>query len=145
MTVRIDLENDSVMNGDHVRGHVEWISSGKEPRKIEVVCRWRIAGSGNKLTEVVETEVEENIAARSQITIPFDFPIPLQPLTYDGKQFNVVWEIAVNVDLPFAFDEQETKVFTVRARPYDEKEFDRIEYGDDDDDEDEDEEASRNT
>ena len=141
MTIRIDLERDSVLNGDSVRGRAEWVSSGKEPRKIEVVCRWRITGRANKHKEVIETKTEGNIAARNQITIPFEFPISIAgPLSYEGKQFSIVWEIIATVDLPMAFDEEETKVFTVRPRPYDAEEFERLEYDEDDEDEEEEEE-----
>lgn len=143
MTIRIDLERDSVLNGDSVRGRAEWVSSGKEPRKIEVECRWRITGRANKHVEVIETMIEDNIAARNQITIPFDFPISIsEPLSYEGKQFGIVWEIVATVDLPMAFDEEETKTFTVRPRPYDAEEFARLEdeeYGEDDEDDEEDE------
>jgi hypothetical protein len=141
MTIRIDLERDSVLNGDSIRGRAEWVSSGKEPRKIEVVCRWRITGRANKNVEVIETKTEDNIAARNQITIPFEFPISIAgPLSYEGKQFNIVWEIVATVDLPMAFDEEETKTFTVRPRPYDAEEFARLEDDEDDEDYDEDEE-----
>ena len=140
MTIRIDLERDSVLNGDSIRGRAEWVSSGKEPRKIEVVCRWRITGRANKHKEVIETKTEDNIAARNQITIPFEFPISISgPLSYEGKQFSIVWEIVATVDLPMAFDEEETKTFTVRPRPYDAEEFARFEDDEDDDDEDEEE------
>jgi hypothetical protein len=141
MTIRIDLDKDSVLNGENVRGRAEWVSGGKEPRKIEVVCRWRITGRANKNVEVIETKIEDNIAARNQITIPFEFPISISgPLSYEGKQFNIVWEIVATVDLPMAFDEEETKVFTVRPRPYDAEEFARLEDEEDDEDYDEDEE-----
>jgi hypothetical protein len=144
MTIRIDLERDSVLNGDSVRGRAEWVSRGKEPRKIEVVCRWRITGRANKNVGVIETKTEDNIAARNQITIPFEFPISIDgPLSYEGKQFNIVWEIVATVDLPMAFDEEETKVFTVRPRPYDAEEFARLEYDEDDDEDEEGEEEDQ--
>ncbi|MDQ6799314.1 MAG: hypothetical protein M3041_00590 [Acidobacteriota bacterium] len=138
MTIRIELEGDSVVNGDSLRGRAEWVSSGKEPRNIEVVCRWRIAGRANKLEQVIETKSEDNIAGRNQITIPFEFPISIAgPLSYEGKQFSIVWEIVATVDLPFAFDEEETKTFTVRPRPYDAEEFARLEDAEDGEEEDE--------
>jgi hypothetical protein len=136
MTIRVDLERDSVLNGENVRGRAEWVSSGKEPRKIEVVCRWRIAGRANKNEQIVQTKTEENMASRSQITIPFEFPIPIGgPLSYEGKQFSIIWEIVATADLPFAFDEEEAKAFTVRPRPYDREEFARLEDENDDEEE----------
>ena len=142
MTIRIELEKDSVLNGESVRGRAEWVSGGKEPRKIEVVCRWRIAGKGNKHKELVDTKVEENIASRNQISIPFDFQLPLSPLSYEGEQFSIIWEIVATADLPFAFDEEESKTFTVRPRPYDREEFEKIEDGDYDEEDEEDDEGS---
>jgi len=142
MTIRIELEKDSVLNGESVRGGAQWVSGGKEPRKIEVVCRWRIAGKGNKHKELVDTKVEENIASRNQISIPFDFQLPLSPLSYEGEQFSIIWEIVATADLPFAFDEEESKTFTVRPRPYDREEFEKIEDGDYDEEDEEDDEGS---
>ena len=137
MTIRIDLDRDTVLNGENVRGRAEWVSTGKEPRKIEVVCRWRITGRANKTVQVIDTKIEDSIASRNQITIPFEFPISIAgPLSYEGKQFNIVWEIVATADLPMAFDEEETKVFTVRPRPYDAEEFARLEEEDGVDDED---------
>ncbi len=144
MTIRIELERDSVLNGDKLAGRVEWMSSGKEPRKIAVVCQWRVTGRGRSLTEEVERAVEENIASRNQITVPFDFQIPLSPLTYQGKYFSMVWEVVATADLRLAFDEEETKTFTVRPRPYDREEFDRLE-GEDYDEEEEEEEEDAST
>ena len=144
MTIRIELPNDSVLNGEKLAGRVEWQSSGKEPRKIEVVCQWRVTGRAKKLTEVVEREVEENIASRTQITVPFNFQIPLSPLSYEGKYFSMVWEVVATADLPLAFDEEDTKTFTVRPRPYDRDEFDRLE-GEDYDEEEEEEEEEPST
>jgi len=142
MTIRIELEKDSVLNGESVRGRAEWVSGGKEPRKIEVVCRWRIAGKGNRHKELVDTKVEENIASRNQISIPFDFQLPLSPLSYEGELFSIIWEIVATADLPFAFDEEESKTFTVRPRPYDREEFEKIEDGDYDEEDEEDDEGS---
>ena len=144
MTIRIDLDRDVVLNGEHVRGRAEWVSTGKEPRKIEVVCRWRITGRANKNVQVIETKTEDNIASRNQITIPFEFPISITgPLSYEGKQFSIVWEIVATVDLPMAFDEEETRVFTVRPRPYDAEEFARLEDEEDGVEDDEDEEDEK--
>src|SRR5262249_34673677 len=111
MTIRIELEHDSVLNGEKIAGRVEWMSGGKEPRKIEAVCQWRVKGRANWMTKVVQRQVEKNIGSRTQITIPFEFQIPLTPLSYDGRYFSIVWEIVATADLPFAFDEEERKAF----------------------------------
>lgn len=125
--IRVKLEKEEVLNGEPLRGQAEWTSEGKEPRKIEVTCRWRIEGKGRRAEELVDLEIEANMAARQQITIPFEFVIPvLGPLTYDGKLFRVVWEIVANADMPFALDERDIKSFIVRPRRYDAEEFARM-------------------
>ena len=133
MTLRIELERDSVENGDPVRGRVQWMSTGKEPRKIVLVCRWRITGKANSHEENLSEKIE-HVDGRSQATIPFDVTIPTHgPLTYDGQLFGVVWEIVATADLPMAFDEEEKKVFTVKPRVFVKEEF--AEEEDEDDDE----------
>ena len=140
MTIRVELEHDSVLNGESLRGRAEWVSSGKAPRSIEVVCRWRITGKPYRHELVIGT-VEDNREGLSQATLPFEFAIPIAgPLSYEGEQFNIVWEIVATADLPRAFNEEETKVFTVRPRPYVAGEFVEVDDDEDDDEEDEDEE-----
>ena len=63
-----------------------------------------------------------------------------EPVSYDGKLFRVVWEIVATVDLPFAADEKETRVFTVKPAAWTEEQYRRWEEGLDEDDEDEGEE-----
>jgi hypothetical protein len=137
--IRIELEQEAIVNGDHLRGHAQWNSEGKQARKLEVLCRWRVEGKGRKHEEIVDLEID--VAPGPEVTIPFDFEIPLLgPLSYDGKLFRIVWEIMVRADLPLAFDAEETKPFTVRPRPYDPEEFAQLDEEDEDDGEGEKEE-----
>ncbi len=120
--IRIELDQDEIHNGERLRGQMQWSSNGKAPRKLEVLCRWRVEGKGRKREEIVDLELD--VAPSAQVTIPFDFEIPIVgPLSYDGQLFRIVWEIVARADLPFARDEVETKTFTVRPRPYDPQEF----------------------
>jgi len=120
--IRIDLAQDEIRNGEHLRGRAQWNSEGKDARKLEVLCRWRVEGKGSKHEEIIDLEID--VAPEPQVTIPFDFEIPLVgPLSYDGTLFRIVWEIVVRADLPLARDQEEAKTFTVRPRPYDPKEF----------------------
>jgi len=112
--IRVELKNDRLAVGERVAGQAVWNSSGsKQPRKIEVICRWRIEGK-KKAESLLDSATEENIEGRAQVAVPFDFKVPFAgPVSYDGKLFRVVWEIVANVDLPFATDETDTKVITV--------------------------------
>lgn len=129
--IRLELEQEEILNGEHLCGQMQWSSDGKEPRKLEVLCRWRVEGKGRKREEIVDFEID--VAPATQVTIPFDFEIPLLgPLSYDGKLFRIIWEIVARADLPFARDQVETRTFVVRPRPYVREEFD---YEEDEEDE----------
>jgi hypothetical protein len=117
--IRLELSQESVHNGDQVTGHASWSSSGgKEPRNVQVTCRWRIEGKTRRKEEVIDK-------ASGGHEVAFNFQIPREgPVSYDGKLFRIVWEIVARADIPFALDEQEVKSFLVRPRPWNEKEWD---------------------
>lgn len=134
--IRIELTQEEIRNGEELRGTMHWNSDGKAPRKLEVLCRWRVVGKGRKHEEIIDLEID--VAPQTQVTIPFTFEIPHDgPLSYDGKLFRIVWEIVGRADLPMARDQEEVKPFVVRARPYDPEEWT---FGDDDEEEFEEEE-----
>ena len=118
--IRVEFSQEKVRNGDSLTGRVVWTASGKkQPRKIEAICRWRIEGKGRRKETIVDQELGLDVGSRTEVSVPFDFTIPLPgPLSYDGKLFRVIWEIVGRADLPFAIDEVETKVFTVVPRPW---------------------------
>ena len=128
--IRLELSQESVHNGEHVTGHAAWSSSGgKEPRNVHVICRWRIEGKARRKEEVIDK-------ASGGHDVTFNFKIPRDgPVSYDGKLFRIVWEIVARADIPFALDEEEVKSFSVRPRPWNEKEW-REEEEDDDEEED---------
>jgi sporulation-control protein spo0M len=127
--IRLELSQESVHNGDRVTGHAAWSSSGgKEPRNVQVICRWRIEGKPRRKEEVIDK-------ASGGHEVPFNFQIPRDgPVSYDGKLFRIVWEIVATADIPFALDEEEVKSFLVRPRPWNADEWKEEEDEDDDDD-----------
>jgi len=127
--IRIALSELKVKNGERVRGNVTFEGT-KTPRKIEVVCRWRVEGRGRSREEVVDR------AESQDMTVSFDFAIPKEgPLTYDGQLLRIIWEVWANADLPMARDESDVATFTVVPRKWDPKE-----WAESDDDEEEEEE-----
>jgi hypothetical protein len=115
--IRIALSEQKVKNGERVKGSVTFEGS-KAPRKIEVICRWRIEGKGRSHEEVVDRSESE------AMTIPFDFAIPREgPLSYDGQLLRIIWEIAADADIAMAFDEHEAVAFTVVPRKWDPAEW----------------------
>jgi hypothetical protein len=127
--IRVELSQEKVRNGDLLTGRVVWTASGKkQPRKIEAICRWRIEGKGRRKETIVDQELGLDVESRSEVSVQFDFTIPLHgPLSYDGKLFRVVWEVVGRADLPFAIDEVETKAFTVVPRPWNPEEWKELE------------------
>jgi hypothetical protein len=123
--IRVELSQEKSLNGDSLTGRVVWTASGKkQPRKIEAICRWRIEGKGRRKETIVDQELALDVDSRTEVSVPFDFDIPLHgPLSYDGKLFRVIWEIVGRADLPFAIDEVETKAFTVLPRPWNPEEW----------------------
>ena len=136
--IRIDLAANGVKNGERMKGSVTWRAEGsKTPRAIEVVCRWRTTGKAKHQEVLDRVEVA---APAAETVIPFDFAIPLYgPLSYTGKLLQIVWEVAVNVDLPMARDEHEVKSFDVLARRWDPNDW--VEEDEEDDDEEPEEEV----
>lgn len=116
--IRIELAEPTVRNGERLKGRVAWEGS-KTPRRIEVVCRWRIEGRGRGREEVIDR-------AESEATsVPFDFEIPKEgPLTYDGTLLRIIWEVAAEADIPRGRDEEAVTVFTVVARKWNPEEWD---------------------
>lgn len=127
--IRVELSQEKVRNGDSLTGRVVWTASGKkQPRKVEAICRWRIEGRGRRKETIVDQELGLEVESRSEVSVPFDFSIPLRgPLSYEGKLFRVIWEIVGRADLPFAIDEVEAKAFTVAPRPWNAEEWKELE------------------
>jgi hypothetical protein len=145
--IRVQLSQEKVRNGDSLTGRVMWTASGKkQPRKIEAICRWRIEGKGRRKETIVDQELGLDVESRSEVSVQFDFTIPLYgPLSYDGKLFRVIWEVVGRADLPFAIDEVEVKEFAVVARPWNAEEWKEEEEEEEEEHEEEDTEEVRSS
>ena len=122
--IRIDLVKTELRVGETLTGHVVWdAAGGKQPRSIAVTVRRVVSGKRQRREVELKRVVETDIASRSQISIPLHVEIPFGPLTYHGKLFSVMWEVFVQIDLPFAIDEKETVPFTVRPALWTEEQF----------------------
>jgi hypothetical protein len=113
--IRIEKNASEIRAGQTLKGQVVWSADkGKSPRKIEVTIQWVMSGKGVKSENVVDSVVDDATESKSQVVVPFEVEVPSDgPLSYDGKLFRVFWEIKVEVDLPFAVDEEERDRFTV--------------------------------
>jgi hypothetical protein len=117
--IDIQLDHDAVTLGNTVRGRVSFTPSKEvKPRKIQVFLGWRTEGRGSTAKDTLVTGTHESgpVSAGETVTVPFEFRIPDDvPVSFDGRLIRMIWEIGVQVDLPWAFDEKSAAVFTVAA------------------------------
>jgi len=143
--IKVELSKTELRAGEKLTGRAVWNAEGtKTPRKILVELRKVISGKGMKLEEVIDSAEENDLVSKSQVTVPFEFEIPdLGPLTYEGKLFNISWNITARVDLLFAVDEVESARLTVLPQvwtPEDLRALDQIDEDDLDEEDPDDEE-----
>lgn len=117
--IDIHLDHDAVTLGSTVRGRVSWTASKDvSPRKIQVFLRWHTEGRGSTAKDTLVTGTHEcgPVSAGEEVSFPFEFSIPEDvPVSFDGRLIRMIWEIGVQVDLPWAFDEKSAAVFRVAA------------------------------
>lgn len=117
--IDIRLDHDAVTLGSTVSGRVLWTASKDvTPRKIEVALGWHTEGRGSTAKDSVITGRHEcgPVSAGDEVDVPFEFRIPDDvPVSFDGRLIRMIWAIDVRVDLPWAFDEKASAVFTVAA------------------------------
>jgi hypothetical protein len=76
---------------------------------------WRTEGRGDRDSanigevELYRGPLSQNIAVSGR----FEFALPDQPLSYVGHYINIIWEIAVVVDVPFARDIKQAEQIVV--------------------------------
>ncbi|MFZ0548491.1 MAG: hypothetical protein WAM60_23790 [Candidatus Promineifilaceae bacterium] len=85
-------------------------------RRAAVRLRWRTKGRGDTNSESLgETEIwQGNLQQGRPIQKDFSFQLPNQPWSYSGHYINIVWEIFVFVDIPFASDPKFVQPFVMR-------------------------------
>ena len=104
-----------VAAGARVSGAVAWTALGKTAG-AHLLLAWRTEGS--ELADFcVVREARHEFGTDGPTEVPFDFGVPGEgPLSYDGKLFRIIWEIAVLADIPWLPDEIEHAPFRVVAR-----------------------------
>jgi|HigsolmetaAR201D_1030396.scaffolds.fasta_scaffold20535_4 hypothetical protein len=94
--------------GETVRGHIVWTpESDKVPRHFTISLQWKTLGRGypNRAT-VSKVNVDiQRVSEGQPITIPFALQLPLDaPATYIGSLLWIVWDICVDIDMPWTTD-----------------------------------------
>ena len=106
--------------GAQVAGQVIWTPEGeKQPRGIKVSLRWRTEGRGSTdMLTVAELESPVTVASAGMpVQVPFSLNLPIDgPVSYNGNLIRIIWELCVEIDLPWAFNEQAQQQLIVVPR-----------------------------
>lgn len=82
-------------------------------RKLEIRLAWHTEGRGSRTGKSIESiephqgELQEGLPQ----TFSFNFTLPNEPWSYEGKYITVVWAIEVQIDVPMGRDIVESKPF----------------------------------
>lgn len=126
ITFNVNLR-EGVPEGDFMRyepgapisGRVQLIpNEDVNSRGAAVRLRWRTEGRGDPNSESFgEMEIwQGNLQKGRPVEKDFRFQLPDQPWSYSGHYINIVWEIFVYVDVPWAGDPKFAKPFVMRPR-----------------------------
>ncbi|MBI3948450.1 MAG: hypothetical protein HY321_21230 [Armatimonadetes bacterium] len=71
---------------------------------LRVRLQWRTEGRGNPATDkIAEVDVfQGTLSAGLPRTFDFRAQLPDEPWSYSGRYINIVWEIAVDLDVPWS-------------------------------------------
>jgi len=75
-------------------------------RGVQIVARWRVTGRGTP-DEGQSTEKwvhRGRIEPGASVEIPFEYPLPHAPWSYQGELIEIVWELEAKLDIPRAGD-----------------------------------------
>lgn len=106
--------------GELLRGTVTlYPDSDVNCRKAEVHLGWHTEGRGTMFAQKVAAQelFKGNLQAGRPVSYPFEFTLPQEPWSYDGHYINIVWDVTVLVDVPWAKDLQQKQLFVLRPSP----------------------------
>lgn len=119
--IRIRLDGGEIINnhfyyapGDELYGAVTIVPAGDlKCNNIFVRLQWHTEGRGQQDSARVAEAVlfQGRLAAGQPQTFDFRFTLPLEPWSYAGHHINIIWEVAVEIDLPLARNLHHTERF----------------------------------
>lgn len=121
--IRFELpENQDYIMSSKVTGTVIWKPENDKPVNwIVARLRWVTSGRGEIDDQVVATQdlpLPDSIVVGQEYRWPFSLMLPIEgPITYHGQLLNIDWQIVVEVDIPWALNEDETHEITVVPFP----------------------------
>jgi len=118
--LKFRVDRSQLTLGETVRGQGTWTAEKDvSPRSVTLRVGWRTAGRGTPQTGFFfEKRVEPGpVRAGQTVDIDFECRLPDQaPVSYEGKLIRVLWEVSIQVDLPWAFDENGAELIHVGPR-----------------------------
>jgi hypothetical protein len=106
--------------GQRVRGTVQLIpdSGDLNCKHIFVRLQWHTEGRGDRDQQcIAQLDVfQGTLQARIPTTYDFAFMLPREPWSYAGHYVNIVWEIEVEVDVPWAVNLRRSQPFVMALR-----------------------------
>ena len=116
--------------GSVISGNVSFTPEAEtEVEGVTIAIGWRTEGKGNEDQETVwdheeefsrelERPAPEASGARGvTMTRPFRCKLPDSPWSYAGKIVSIVWEVSVQLDVPWAMDINASRRFIMRPVP----------------------------
>ena len=124
--IRITLNDGEPMGalmryepGSAIRGTVKLTTDGAiNCRAAYIRLQWRTEGRGDRDQEKCGERVlaEGALAPNANLSKDFNFTLPREPWSFAGHYVNIVWEIAVVIDLPMARDIVQAEQFILAPR-----------------------------
>lgn len=113
MTMEIALEEKHLRPGGVVRGTVTLSPlPGDEGSRVELSVLWETSGKGDTDLGIV---LFRPLEGRGEF--PFEAPLPLLPLSYDGGLLGVGWLVRLRRLRTLSADEIVDQPFEMRALP----------------------------
>jgi hypothetical protein len=111
-----DGDTAHYLPGEKVSGTAQVIPDGDvRCNHLYVRLQWHTEGRGDRDTEkIAEVDVfQGTLNAGVPSVHEFSFALPREPWSYAGHYVNVVWEIAVDVDVPWSVNPRHSQPFVM--------------------------------
>lgn len=85
-------------------------------KHVYIWLAWHTEGRGTRYAEKIEEldVFQGELQAGMPQHFEFDFRVPAEPWSYDGRYVSVVWEIQAQIDVPWAKDVKASLPFVLR-------------------------------
>ncbi len=108
------------MPGEVLNGTVTlYPDSDVNCRHVYVHVGWHTEGRGTLYAQKIESQdvFQGDLQAGRPMSFPFSFNLPEEPWSYDGHYVSIVWDVTVQLDVPWGKDVQQSQVFVLRPFP----------------------------